>query len=568
MLFVLVTLLFISKSNVFGRSLPDDLLVGTATSAYQVEGAWNLDGKGENIWDRFVHTRPDKIVDRSTGDVACDSYNKYKSDVELMKNAGFQFYRFSISWSRILPHGYSNVINPNGIYYYNNLINVLLENGIVPVVTLYHFDLPQVLQDLGGWTNAKVVKWFEDFAGVVFDHFADRVKVWITINEPKQVCSYGYGVGMLAPGIESSGLGEYMCARNLLLAHASAYHLYKKRYGVWYEPSSEADVEATERQRQFDFGIYTHPIYSGDFPDVVKSAVANRSKYEGFSESRLPVLTGEEVNFIKSTSDFFGLNYYTSFYVRDKVPDPIGAPSSTKDANVDLYQDPSWPSSSVASFKSVPWGLRKLLGYIKQHYGDPEIVIGENGFPDLGEFNDCTKIQFFLDHLSAVLDAIDTYGARVKLYTAWSLIDNFEWSQGYRARFGFYAVNFTSPDLARSPKLSAKFFQDLLNSRVLPIQLKLLQFINNQRQCLRHINLEYDNDSNESVNDNEMMKTLSVIVFLFVGFAVTATLAEKCTCKCVSDCKSGQIHPAADCVRGFTPCCRGDPGDWSNCKFV
>ncbi|KAF2887788.1 hypothetical protein ILUMI_18385, partial [Ignelater luminosus] len=351
------------------NKFPDDFLLGTASSSYQIEGAWNLSGKGENIWDRYTHTHPELILDRSTGDVACDSYHKYEEDVALMKKMGVQFYRFSLSWSRILPTGFAYQINPDGIRYYNDLINLLLKNDIIPLVTLFHWDTPQPLEDLGGFTNALMVEWFEDYARVVFENFGDRVKLWLTFNEPKQTCYEGVGGYNKAPGYESSGIGDYLCAHNLIKAHARAYHLYDKEFrpkqngnisisidAAWLEPgtNSTADKEAAERLIVFNFGWYADPIFhpNGDYPEVMRKLVPERSKKEGFKRSRLPEFTKEEVKYIKGTFDFLGLNHYTTLLVKDIPEIPLGGkPSVEKDSRTESWQDPSWPPSSSGWLK-------------------------------------------------------------------------------------------------------------------------------------------------------------------------------------------------------------------------
>ncbi|KAK5638882.1 hypothetical protein RI129_013177 [Pyrocoelia pectoralis] len=486
-LFLILTTFLISptlSSKI--RKIPDDLMIGCATSAYQVEGAWNEDGKGENIWDRMTHSQPERVVDGSNADIACDSYHKIDEDVALIKNVGFQHYRFSISWPRILPYGFPIVINKKGIQYYNKLIDKLIDNGITPVVTIYHFDLPQILQDLGGWTNSLVSKWFEDYARVIFDAFGDRVKLWITINEPYTICEMGYGNGTYAPGIPSSGVGDYLCARNILLAHARVYHLYKNefvtsqkgRIGLtiqcaWKEPGSNSSIDknAAYRDSQFEWGLYTHPIYSkrGDFPEAVKKAVKLRSLAEGFAESRLPTLSSEEVAFIRGTYDFFGLNHYFTQYVINAQPSPIGLPSYDKDVSVVRYIDPNWTKGSKIFYMNVPWGLRKILKYIKQNYGDPEVFILENGVATVEQFNNYDAIKFYYDQLNALLDAVEIDKVKVKLYTMWSLMDNFEFVGGYTYKFGLYHVDFEDPNRNRTPKLSFHFFKDLLKSRVLQL---------------------------------------------------------------------------------------------------
>ncbi|XP_031330585.1 myrosinase 1-like, partial [Photinus pyralis] len=463
------------------RRLPNDFMIGCATSAYQVEGGWNEDGKGENMWDRFTHAHPENISDQSNGDIACDSYHRIKEDVEMIKAVGFHHYRFSVSWSRILPNGFANVVNMKGVEYYNRLIDELIANGITPIITIYHFDLPEVLQELGGWTNGLIVDWFEDYARVVYRSFGDRVKLWITINEPKQICHYGYGDGMLAPFLKSSGIGEYICARNVLLAHAKAYHLYKNEFEsiqkgrvsltiecTWKESGSNstADKKAAARDRQFDFGLYTHPIYSyqGDFPAVVKHAVKERSILEGFPQSRLPFLTSKEVNYIRGTYDFFGLNYYTTQYVVDAPAPHIGMPSMDNDVGVSRYSDPKWFVGTFEYFKSVPWGFRNLLNYIKLNYRNPEIFVTEIGIPVEENFANYENIKFHNDHLNALLDAVQIDKVKVKAYTVWSLMDNFEWAKGYTVRFGMYYVDFEDPERKRTPKLSYQFFKNLIKS--------------------------------------------------------------------------------------------------------
>lgn len=228
----------------------DDFIFGVATASYQVEGAWNISGKlnlikfifpfqfslysllgkGENIWDRLTHSNPTYIVDKSNGDIACDTYHNTVKDVQLLKELGVDVYRFSLSWSRILPTGYSYKINPDGLRYYNELIDELVRNNIKPFVTLYHWDLPQPLQELGGWTNRLVVDYFLDYADLVFKNFGDRVEYWITINEPNLICEFGYALGAFAPAYTQEGIADYLCGHNVLLAHAQAYKLYQSKY--------------------------------------------------------------------------------------------------------------------------------------------------------------------------------------------------------------------------------------------------------------------------------------------------------------------------------------------------
>lgn len=204
--------------------------MGVATAAYQIEGAYLEDGKSKNIWDILTHDRSELIDDGSNGDVACDSYHKVEEDVALIKDLGVDFYRFSISWARVLPKGYSYYVNQAGINYYNKLINALLKEGITPMVTLYHWDLPQVLQDAGGWPNELLADYFADYARVIFENFGDRVKWWLTFNEPFNTCHQGYGNVLKAPALNITGYADYLCTHTVLKAHAKVYHMYDKEF--------------------------------------------------------------------------------------------------------------------------------------------------------------------------------------------------------------------------------------------------------------------------------------------------------------------------------------------------
>lgn len=462
---------------------PEFFMLGSATASYQIEGGWNADGKGVNIWDTLTHDRPQLMVDKSNADVACDSYHKYKEDVQLLKDLGAQFYRFSVSWSRILPGGYDNKVNQAGIDYYNKLIDELLANGIEPMITMYHWDLPQAFQDLGGWPNFVLAQYFEDYARILFTNFGDRVKLWLTFNEPLTFMS-GYSSDQgFAPAINLTGIGDYLTARTVIYAHSRVYHLYDQLFRMkqrgkvgialninWCEPATNSteDAAACERYQQFKLGIYAHPIFSaeGDYPTVVKERIARNSAAQGYTKSRLPSFTPKQVEYIRGTADFLGLNFYTAYY--GKPGEDGDSPSMARDTGIITTQDPGWASSASSWLTVVPWGFRKELNWIANEYGNPPIFITENGFSDYGGLNDTGRVNYHTSHLTEMLKAIHEDGCNVIGYAAWSLMDNFEWNRGYTEKFGLYAVDFDDPARPRTPKESAKVLAEIMRTRKIP----------------------------------------------------------------------------------------------------
>ncbi|XP_023312869.1 myrosinase 1 [Anoplophora glabripennis] len=471
----------LAQDEISNKKFPENFMFGTATAAYQVEGGWNEDGKGENIWDYLTHSNPNPIADGSTADISCDSYHKYKEDVAMLKELGVDHYRFSISWSRVLPNGTADKINLAGVTYYKNLIKELKSNNIEPLITLYHWDLPQVLQEQGGWTDEFIIDAFADYAKVCFELFGEDVKYWLTFNEPKQTCLYGYDYGSIAPKIYSPGVGGYKCTHNLLRAHAKAWHIYDQEFRAqqngkvsitidtpWFEPDSdsEGDQEAAERQIQFTFGWFANPIFNGDYPEVMKTRVAARSAAEGLNQSRLPEFTDEEITYILGTHDYLGLNMYSSYMVKEAAEPEIGDPSYDNDIGISIYQSDDWETGASSWLNVTPWGIRRLLNWLKKTYNTP-IFITENGFSDIdGKLNDDRRINYYKNYISNVRNAIED-GVDVLGYTAWSLMDNFEWMQGFKEKFGLYQVDFDSPNRTRTPKDSVAFFKKVIETRCL-----------------------------------------------------------------------------------------------------
>ncbi|KAL6658133.1 hypothetical protein ACP70R_003719 [Stipagrostis hirtigluma subsp. patula] len=474
------------------RSFPEGFIFGTASSAYQYEGGANEGGRGPSIWDTFTHKHPDKIANRSNGDVAIDSYHLYKEDVRLMKDMGMDAYRFSISWTRILPNGsLSGGVNGEGVTYYNNLINELLLKGVQPFVTLFHWDSPQALEDkYGGFLSPNIINDYKDYAEVCFREFGDRVKHWITFNEPWTFCSVGYASGTFPPGrcssweqgkcsVGDSGTEPYTACHHQLLAHAAAVRLFKQKYqaaqkgkiGItlvshWFVPfsRSKSNVDAARRAVDFMLGWSMDPLIRGDYPLSMRSLVGNR----------LPRFTNEQSELVKGSFDFIGLNYYTGYYTKNLPPSNGLNNSYNTDARANITGVRNGVligrQAASPSLYIYPQGFRDLLLYVKEHYGNPTIYITENGvdeatnnsLPLLEALKDNIRIEYYHKHLLALLSAIRD-GANVKGYFAWSLLDNFEWRDAFTVRFGINFVDYND-GLKRYPKNSAHWFRKFLQN--------------------------------------------------------------------------------------------------------
>ncbi|XP_046748528.1 myrosinase 1-like isoform X1 [Diprion similis] len=468
----------ISCCDVVKLTFPSGFRVGTASASYQVEGAWNVSDKGENVWDHWTHNHPELITDGRNGDVACNSYYKYKEDVALIKQIGFDYYRFSVSWSRVLPTGFANVISEDGLQYYKNLTAELVANGIEPVVTIYHWDHPQVIEDMGGWTNELIVDWFVDYARILFEALGDSVKRWITINEPDTFCESGYEGTTKAPGKVISGIGKYLCGHNVLKAHAKTYRLYDEEFRESQQgevsivlalssfiATNSSDTESVETAFQFNCGWMAHPLYFGDYPEIMKTRVALVSEYQGYPRSRLPEFSDEWIAIINGTNDYFGVNHYSANLV---YPDPAEELGVYRiDSGVIRTIDFSWPATASNWFYVYPPGFGVLLRWIRDEYNNPPVWITENGYSDSGQLDDYDRISYYYDYIREMLIALKRDGCNVEAYTVWSILDNFEWHAGYTERFGITHVEFDDADTNRTAKLSQNWWVKVLSKRKL-----------------------------------------------------------------------------------------------------
>ncbi|KAF8816111.1 glycoside hydrolase family 1 protein [Phlegmacium glaucopus] len=457
------------------RKLPRDFLWGFATASFQIEGSTNVDGRGKSIWDDFSKM-PGKTLDGRDGDVATDSYRLWKDDVALLSQYGVNAYRFSISWSRIIPLGGRNdPVNPKGIAFYSKLIDELLSHGITPFVTLYHWDLPQALHDrYKGWLNKdEIVKDYTNYVRICFEAFGDRVKHWLTINEPWCVAVLGYGRGVFAPGRSSdrersaegdSATEPWIVGHSVILAHAHAVKLYREHFkptqkgqigitlnGDWAMPYDDRPENIEAAQHALDFAIgKLDCIYLGYYPPYMREVLGDR----------LPDFTADEWAIVKDSSDFYGMNTYTTNLCRGGGDDEF-------QGNVDYTFTRSdgtqlGNQAHCAWLQDYPDGFRQLLNYLWKRYKLPIFVTengfavkGENGMPIQEALKDYDRVNYFQGTTAALVKAIHEDGVDVRSYFPWSFLDNFEWADGYSTRFGVTYVDYQTQK--RYPKDSAKF---------------------------------------------------------------------------------------------------------------
>ncbi|XP_058071336.1 beta-glucosidase 40-like [Magnolia sinica] len=410
-----------------------------------------------------------------------------------MTDMGLDAYRFSISWTRIFPYG-NGIVNQAGIDYYNNLIDALIAQGLVPFVTLYHWDLPQALHDsYGGWLSPRIINDFVRYAEVCFKEFGDRVKHWITFNEPHNFVFMGYDVGLEAPGrcsigsshckIGNSSTEPYIVAHNVLLSHAATFRAYQAKFKgeqggsigisldmMWLEPMSNStqDVERAQICLDFQLGWFLDPLYLGDYPSSMRERAGGR----------LPKFSKEQLNDLKGSLDFLGINHYTTNYAMDISNDSNILGILNNDTLVDAGVIPYPVRNGVPIGEMgasswlfiVPWGMRKSMNYLKNRYGNPPVIITENGIDEENErhtslqaaLEDQKRIDYHRDYLSNLSAAINEDGCNVRGYFAWSLLDNWEWTSGFSVRFGLYFVDYNSPALTRYAKKSVEWFSDFL----------------------------------------------------------------------------------------------------------
>jgi beta-glucosidase len=445
-------------------TFPEGFAWGVAASAYQVEGAWNEDGRGESIWDRYAH-QPYRILTGENADRALDHYHRMPADVAILKGLGFPWYRFSISWSRVMPGGQSTP-NVKGLDFYDRLVDELLRAKIQPKAILYHWDLPQALQDKGGWPNRDTVDRFADYTRVVFDRLGDRVRFWSTHNEPWVAAFMGYGTGVHAPGICDYSQA-YQAAHHLLLAHGRAVQIFRQS-GIKGEigiilnlnsllplTDSEADLAATQRVHDETHALFLDALFKRSYPQ----------RLFDFIGPHRPTIRDGDMDLISQKMDFLGMNYYNADCVSFDVFGGLNK------ARLTPYSAAGWGRTEM-NWGIDPDGLKRELLHVSREYGNPRLYVTENGsaMPDVpddkGYVADAERIRYLREHMRALHEAMQE-GADVHGYFVWSIFDNFEWERGYGPRFGLVRINYDT--LERIPKQSAYWLSDVMRHNSLTV---------------------------------------------------------------------------------------------------
>lgn len=443
-------------------SFPKGFEWGAATAAYQIEGSPRADGKGLSIWDVFCQ-QPGRVMNGDTGDVACDHYRRYREDVALMKRLGLQTYRFSVSWPRVLPFG-AGEPNDSGIGFYSRLVDELLGAGIAPCLTLYHWDLPQALQDRGGWADRDTAQRFADYAALMYARLGGRVSRWITHNEPIVTSMMGYRAGVLAPGLRDVRLAG-RAIHHLLLSHGLAVAAFrasgvKGEIGITnvntsYEPADDTAESraACERARDFDTRTWHGPVFGRGYPKSVLAHYESRA-------AALPI-EGDDLKTIAAPIDFLGVNLYS----RERV---LADPSR----GVGYRAAPPTLPLLPMGYEAAPFALGDFLRFVSAEYGKPKIYVTENGVcdntePVNGVVDDVQRTELLRGFLGGMHAAIADGAADVRAYYVWSLFDNFEWAFGYSKRFGIVYTDYGTQ--ARIPKASAAFFSELIRKNGLEV---------------------------------------------------------------------------------------------------
>lgn len=462
---------------------PKDFLLGAASASYQVEGGWNKDGKGLSNWDVFSKI-PGKTFEGTNGDVAVDHYHRYKEDIGLMAEMGLESYRFSLSWPRIIPDG-DGEINPKGIEFYNNIINECLKYGIVPFITLYHWDLPQTLEEDGGWINKRTVDAFVKYANTCYRAFGDRVKHWITFNEAVVFCDLGYLKGAHPPGIEGDVKKYFQATHNVFTAHARAVEDYKNlrqfgEIGITHVFSPAFSIDDSEDNKlaayhanQYGMSWYYDPVLKGSYPEYVIKDLDKNGWTPDWTEEELKI-----IELAAPKNDFIGLNYYQPMRVM-KNNEAVEKRDNSREKSTGEPGNSSFDgvfrTVKMEDKKYTKWGWEiapdaflEGLRILKSHYGDIKLYVTENGLGDAdpiieGEIVDVPRIKYIEEHLRAIKNAIKE-GINIKGYYAWSVIDLLSWLNGFKKQYGFIYVDHKD-NLKRKKKLSFYWYKKVIETR-------------------------------------------------------------------------------------------------------